>query len=212
MQDLEKQMLQSQVEIHEVTLNALSKELHDNVGQMLSSAKMLLGVAAKHPDKSTELIATTEKTLSEAIHSLRTLSKTLDKDWISQFSLIENLLLEKERNSIAQSLQIHLHYNQEPVLANDAQVILFRIIQEAIQNTVKHANACNLYVDITEQNCDLNVTIKDDGRGFDITQQTQMGMGINNIKNRTDILGGNVEWQNNEGTTIRIHIPNIIAQ
>src|SRR6266513_5304855 len=90
-QTFEQTLLQSQIEVQEATFSILAKELHDNVGQLLSSSKMLLGITQRNFSNAPETLTIAEETLGKAITELRSLSKSIDKEWLEQFDLIDNL-------------------------------------------------------------------------------------------------------------------------
>jgi signal transduction histidine kinase len=206
--NFEKTLLQSQIEVQEATFSALGKELHDNVGQLLSSTKMLLGVTERSLTTPPDTLITAQETLARAINELRSLSRSLTKEWLEQFNLIENLQAEVARNNSANDLQIFLSTPQILSVSPDKQIILFRIIQEALQNAIKHASAKNIAITITEDNTAITTIIKDDGSGFD-TNDDIKGMGLMNMKQRTQLLDGSITWQSNadEGTVINITLP-----
>ncbi len=104
----EQQLLQSQIEVQEATFSALGKELHDNIGQLLSSTKMLLGITQRNMPNTPDTLMTAEETLGKAINELRSLSKSLTKEWLEQFKLIENLQPEVARINSAN--EIHIFY------------------------------------------------------------------------------------------------------
>jgi signal transduction histidine kinase len=139
--DFEKQLLQSQLETQEETLNQLSIEIHDNVGQLLNSTKLLIGITQRSLPDSPDTLAMADETLAKAIQELRSLSKSLNREWLQQFNFIENLEGEINRINAAKSLQIHLFRPPALSLKADEQIILFRIVQEILQNSIKHAQA-----------------------------------------------------------------------
>jgi signal transduction histidine kinase len=204
----EQTLLQSQIEVQEATFSALGKELHDNVGQLLSSTKMLLGVTERSLPTAPDTLITAQETLARAINELRSLSRSLTKEWLEQFNLIDNLQAEVARNNSANDLQIFLSSPQTLPVSPDKQIILFRIIQEALQNAIKHASPKNISICITEDNTAITTIIKDDGTGFEATEDMK-GMGLMNMKQRTQLLNGSISWQSspNEGTVINIVLP-----
>lgn len=202
-----KTLLQSQIEVQESTLSTLSKELHDNIGQLLSTAKMLLGITEINLNNPPDTLITANATVGKAINELRSLSKSLSKEWLEQFDLVENLTTEVNRINSADAVKLHLSHPEKLSLEADKQIILFRIVQEAIQNAVKHSSAKNIYINIATQNNILTTTIKDDGSGFNQANVSD-GVGIINMKHRAKLLGGMVEWQTtNEGSTVLITLP-----
>lgn len=203
-QTYEQALLQSQIEVQESTLSTLSKELHDNIGQLLSSAKMLLGITERNILNPPDTLITANATVGKAINELRSLSKSLSKEWLEQFNLIENLATEVSRLNSADAIKLHLSHPDRLLLENDKQIILFRIIQEAIQNAIKHAAAKNIYIDIKQNSNVLTTTVRDDGSGFD-KEKLPDGVGILNMKHRAKLLGGSVEWQSSyEGSVVLI--------
>ncbi len=206
-QTYEQALLQSQIEVQEATFSTLSKELHDNIGQLLSTAKMLLGITEINLTNPPDTLITANATVGKAINELRSLSKSLSKEWLEQFDLIENLTTEVNRINSADVVKLHLLHPDKLSLEADKQIILFRIIQEAIQNAIKHAYAKNIYIDISQQEGLLATAIKDDGNGFDEAGISD-GVGIINMKHRAKLLGGSVQWQSsNKGSIVLITLP-----
>lgn len=202
-----QQLLQSQIETQEETMGLLGKELHDNIGQLLSSTKMLIGVTERslHNPPDTLLIA--EDTLSKAINELRLLTKSLSKEWLQQFNFIENLTAEANRINASKKTTIAFTHPHKLPLEADKQIILFRIVQEAIQNAIKHAKAYFINISIVQKTALLELTINDNGQGFDFAT-VKKGLGITNIEYRIHLLGGTVHWDSNfNGTTIYIQLP-----
>lgn len=206
--DFEKQLLQSQLETQEETLNQLSIEIHDNVGQLLNSTKLLIGLTQRSLSEPPDTLMMADETLAKAIQELRSLSKALNKEWLQQFNFIENLEAEINRINMAKNLQIHLFRPASLSLAPDKQTILFRIVQEVLQNSIKHARAKNIEIKIKEDTGLLTIYIADDGTGFDDAAVKQ-SVGILNIKKRTYLLGGTVEWHSSitSGTSVTIQLP-----
>ena len=205
--DYEKQLLQSQIEVQESTLSTVSKELHDNVNQLLSTAKLLINFAQKERDQPSEPLQNAFESVGMAIHEIRNLSKSLNKDWLQKFDLIKNLSDEIKRLEISKQFSFHFSYPDQFVLAADKQLILFRIVQEGIQNCIKHAEPKVISISITNEGSFYGITIKDDGKGFAPNIPAE-GIGIANMKQRTALLGGTITWKNLEiGCETNIIIP-----
>lgn len=206
-QTYEQTLLQSQIEVQESTLSTVSKELHDNIGQLLSTAKMLLGITEINLTNPPDTLRTANETVGKAINELRSLSKSLSKEWLEQFDLIDNLATEVNRINSADAAILHLSHPAKLAFVADKQIILFRIIQEAIQNAIKHASAKNIYINITQDDNVLATSIKDDGIGFS-EEKTPDGVGIINMKHRAKLLGGTVKWESSHGgSTVVITLP-----
>lgn len=190
--NFEEALLKSQVEVQEATYSILAKELHDNVGQLLSSSKMLLGIAQRKLSSPPETLTIAEVTLAKAIVELRSLSKSLDKEWLEQFELIENLQTEINRINSSGVLKIEFNHQNKLPFNSEKQIILFRIIQEALQNIIKHAEAKNIFIGMNLNNEMLQISITDDGKGIDA--EPESGLGIRNMKHRAKLLGGSITW------------------
>ena len=205
----QSEILKTQLETQEETFYQIGEEIHDNIGQLLSSTKMLLGITERSLPSVPDPLKTAQETLGKAITELRALSKSLNKEWLHQFNVIQNLETEIDRINTAHIVQIELHTAIRILpLSPESQVMLFRIIQEAIHNSVKHANAktIRITIDLHES---MRVRIHDDGSGFEATENQHHGVGIINMKHRTLLLGGTIEWTPGDagGTEVRIILP-----
>ncbi|TKK70319.1 sensor histidine kinase [Ilyomonas limi] len=203
-------LLQSQLETHESTLHQISEELHDNIGQLLSSTKMLLDVTGMNLNNTPDTFKTAEATLNKAIQDLRALSKSLNKEWLHQFNIVDNLKAETERINTAGT--IHIQYTTSATylpLQPEAQVMLFRIVQEALQNSIKHAHARDIAIQTSSTDERIIVTVEDDGIGINQDGKPLTGVGILNMQHRTKLLGGTIAWNRlpNRGTQVLITLP-----
>jgi len=203
-------LLQSQLETHEATLHQISEEIHDNIGQLLSSTKMLLGITERNLDTIPDTLRTAEQTLGKAIQDLRSLSKSLNKEWLHQFNITDNLKMEVERINTSRNLLAEYFTSTTflPMQA-EAQVMLFRIVQEALQNTIKHANAKHITIRTLFGDEQITVTIDDDGIGMQQAETTKSGVGMMNMQHRTKLLGGTIDWKPlpEKGTQVLITLP-----
>ncbi len=207
----EKQLFKSRVEVQEETSSLLAKELHDNIGQLLTGTKILMGLAERQIEAQVNMPDTflqAQQSLEKAIQELRTLSKVLDKDWISHFSFIENLQQQAQRiNDTGMACCKLLLPAAVLTMSPDKQIILFRIVQEGIQNAMKHGGADAIDINIFNENNQFEIHVSDNGRGWDTS--APHGMGITNMQHRTEILGGrlSIESVPNNGTNLTITIP-----
>lgn len=204
-----RQLLQSQIEVQELTFQQIGKELHDNVGQLLSTSKMLIGLTERVLQVPPDTLITANATLGKAISELRSLSKSLDKEWLAQFNLIENLNTEINRINAAKSIEAVLETELKQLkLASEKQIILYRIIQEAVQNALKHSKCSRILIQLMQNERQLDCRIHDNGKGFNI-EETSKGLGLNNMLHRTNLLGGAINYQaaRQQGTVINITIP-----
>lgn len=209
-QELQQQLLQSQLETQEYSLCKISRELHDNIGQLLSSTKMLLGLAEMELDKVPDTLKTAEHTLGQAIQDVRVLSKSINKEWLHDFNLIENLHAEKQRINAGKEIQVELDSKHDKLaLEPEAQVMIFRVVLEALQNSIKHAYAKKIIIKIEHTHKGFQLTVKHDGHGFDIEMAKKENAGLHNMEQRIKLLGGEIKWisTHKKGTLIKINIP-----
>ena len=207
-EEFRHQLLQSQIEVQEQTFQQIGKELHDNVGQLLSTSRMLIGLAERSIEQPPDTLLTANATIGEAISEIRSLSKSLDKDWLEQFDFIQNLKTEISRINAGKEINAVLKSEEVLNLPSAQRIILFRIVQEAIQNAVKHGRCQNISISIQKEEQFIRISIEDDGSGFDI-DKVRKGMGLSNIQRRAAILNGSAFYRTaeNKGTAITITIP-----
>ena len=162
-----EELLKTRLETQEQTLNMVSKEIHDNIGQLLNSSKILIGVAQRRLNTTEETLQIANETLGHAIQELRTLSKSLSKDWLEQFDLIQNLDTEVARINAADGIRLSVTHPPTLTMPKERQLVLFRIVQESFQNALKHSEAGNIHIVIEQREGQLHAIITDDGKGFD---------------------------------------------
>ncbi len=204
------EILQARLETQEHSFNQISRELHDNIGQLLSSTKMLMKVGFIQLNNVPESLTTAEQTITKAIQDLRHVSKSFNKEWLLQFNLIKNLETEINYINITKAIQADFltDYDNLP-LAADEQMMLFRVMQEALQNSLKHASPKHIGIQIKNEATSIHIIIKDDGNGFDFALAQQQSLGLTNMQQRIKFLEGIIEWQSqkNNGTTVKIILP-----
>jgi signal transduction histidine kinase len=209
-EDYDKQLMWSQIEMQEEAFAHLGQELHDDIGQLLSSTKLLINVTQRSMKEIPDTLQIAEETLSTAIQHLRALSKSFSRQWLDQFSLIENLKAEVERINSSRAIQVKFTHELTVLpLQAEPQIILFRIIQEAMQNCIKHARPQVIDISIRTADQQLILLIADDGSGFDKAGMSSIGMGIRNMQHRTRVLGGDIRWEVTTagGTAVLITLP-----
>ncbi len=204
----QRELLKTRMEAQEETLNQLGIDLHDNIGQLLTSSKILMAMAGREDDPAPKL-QLADEAISQAIHELRAMSKALNTKWLEKFSLIENLQAESNRITASKELSITLQHPASIDMPVDRQIMLFRIVQEALQNSIKHAKASMVSIVAEQKDNNLEVSITDNGIGFDVNNMAIQGVGVTNIRHRAQLMGGVATWNSNsEGTTVSIQLPN----
>jgi len=206
--DYEKSILLTQVEIQEQTFQHISKEIHDNINLSLTLTKLNLHTLDwTQQEKADQKIKNSIDLLSTSIAQLNDLSKSLDTDTITRHSLL--MALEEERQRINKTDCIYINYEVlgTPVyMNNQAEIVIFRIIQESLNNIIKHARAKTADLLLNYHPDYLEVTISDDGKGFDPSQQPKFGhAGLRNMENRVKLLGGSMQIQSETGKGSRLN-------
>ncbi len=206
------EMLQSQLEIQEQTFNDISQEIHDNVGQILSLAKVQINIMTESDDMSREMLNDVKNNIGKAMSDLRDIAKSLSSERIKTLTIHSAVFNEAERISKSGIIRIQVTVNGEQKEMNQQKkLVLFRIVQESMQNIIKHANASEIAISFNYTSDMLHTIIKDNGKGFELNDalQNSTGLGLANIKSRALIAGGRsfIESVPNEGTTITINMP-----
>ncbi len=200
----EGEIAETQIEIREETLRNISWELHDNIGQSLTLAKIQLQNSS--PDNIKEVSEIITKSLNE----LRALSKLINPEFIKNIKLKDAVQLEIDRfnrmNFINSTLEV---VGEERVINEKSSIIIFRILQEFFSNTIKHSKATNLLVELHFEEEFLEIKAKDNGIGFDPNTQRDEGLGLKNIQNRAKLIGAKAELISvpERGTELIINYP-----
>lgn len=207
----ENEILQAQVEIQEQTFENISREIHDNIGQKLTLAKLHLNTLRLDNNENASLrILETVTMISEAINDLSDLSRSMSSEIILQNGLIKALEFEVAQLNKTSLYKIDLFVNGDPVfLDSQKELVLFRIVQEALNNIMKHAAAQKIEITMNYLKNHVEMLIKDDGRGFVNDSSMLKGTGIANMNRRAGMLNGhcNVTSIPGDGTQIKIEIP-----
>lgn len=184
----------------------LSLELHDGIANEISALK--LSISDEKLLTKSEIDSVVSK-IDKLYNEVRNLSHELDPDNIAdvEFSqLVNNLCLITEKNGVKTKKSIFISKKIDD-LDDTILLNLYRILQEAINNTLKHAEATEIQIDVMENNNELYMSVIDNGKGF-TTNTSKPGIGLKNIEKRVNALDGNYEIVNNsKGTTITIRIP-----
>jgi signal transduction histidine kinase len=195
----------------ERTMYTISVELHNNMNQMLSLAKMTIQLIEKSAlPQQKKYIEESIKMLDNVIIDISNMSHSLNSDYLKHHGLYDFVNEEIQWINISKKFKCTFDVEGEyKSFDEDTELILIRIIQEVIQNTIKHANAQNLSINMRYNEDDFLLSIKDDGKGFDPSHNpARMGMGLQSIYNRCGIINCDVEIDSNDnfGTEIRLRI------
>lgn len=204
----QREILKTRLEAQEETLTQLSAELHDNVGQLLSSSKLLIGVAGRDMSSAGEPLRMADETISKAIQELRALSKSINGEWLEKFSLIENLQAEADRLRALGNIKVSVLYPPNLTLSSERQILLFRMAQESLQNAIRHGKATQILILLETEKEKTQMVITDNGSGFHVADLRKSGVGMTNIRHRAQIMGGEAQWfSDSTGTRVTIDLP-----
>lgn len=201
--DYENTILNAEKEIREQTLYHVSQELHDNIGQLLSLTKLVLN----NPDGSG--LSEGKKLINQIIREVRSLSKSINKDYIREVEF-EGFLVE-ELSRIEKSGYCATAFKKSGSPVNfinvDKKLVLIRMVQECLNNAIKHASPTLISVKLSMDEEMFLLTIEDDGVGFDASEPSN-GLGIKNLKSRIQAIEGQVEVKSapQKGTQICISL------
>lgn len=203
----EQELAISQVEMKEQTLNYIGQELHDDLGQKLSVARLMTNKIEMADDKDkTNIAHEINMLIGECIQDIRNLSKVFISKQVKHFGLVESLEREIFRIERLQLMDVDWHINNHDLeIKSEHALILFRIIQECINNVIKHAKSNKLVIKIEDQINFIEININDYGIGFNAKQRDD-GSGLANIKNRVKIINASfkIKSKENIGTEITI--------
>lgn len=192
----------------------MASHLHDGIGQQLSAANMNVSVINEFKENDEQFVKILERTksiLSDAITDVRELSHQIMPNLLIKNSLSNALrdLIEKSN-----SPKLHISLKMDGLsdhLDQKIQVVLYRIIQECIQNTIKHADASEVKISLVQNHQEIFAEIQDNGKGFNPLKVTSRnsGMGLENIRSRIEFMKGKllIESAEGKGTTVNVNIP-----
>ncbi|MGB7060853.1 MAG: PAS domain S-box protein [Candidatus Zixiibacteriota bacterium] len=215
LKDLYSQLLKTQ----ENERKRITQELHDQVGQMLQSMKMNLdwmkrGLMSKPQklERMEDWLLDTEKLLGQTIDDIRNMTFELRPSMLDDFGLIPALRWYIDNYGRRSSIRVSLKTkNKEYRFPPEVVITLYRIIQEVLTNVAKHSGATEASVSVSQKGSTAILSVRDNGIGFDLNKALLVpkGMGLLNIKERVDMLGGNFEIisRPRKGTKLNIQIP-----
>lgn len=209
-QKFQQELLKTQMEIQEQTFKTISQEIHDNIGQMLSLAKMNLSKFEIDRENSDEAVLSAKNLVSHAVSSLRDLSRSLNTDTIASIGLLKSIEMELQLVEKTTGIKTSIEVRGTPQkLDPQRELILFRIVQESLHNSIKHASAERLNVHANFEDSILHLSVCDDGVGFTYPNNNEHGSGLRNMQSRSKLI--NAEWKvessPGKGTNIYITIP-----
>lgn len=207
----QKEMLATQIEIQTETMQHIGREIHDNIGQKLTLASLYaqqLAFENKAPliNKNIENIS---EIINNSLAELRQLSKSLTDDTVNSLKIHDLIRNECSKINLLKKSTIYFKTNASEIdLSYEIKVVLYRIIQEFFQNSIKYANCKAIYVELYKMDELVKLILIDDGIGFDVENLKRNGIGLKNMKKRATIIKANFKLESsNKGTTVTLEIP-----
>jgi two-component system, NarL family, sensor kinase len=215
----EQEVLKTQLETQAQTFETISQELHDNVGTLLSIAIVhLKGISQQATELPGNNIDESTRLLEEALDILRDISRSVNPDHINRQGLNHSFRNELDRLRRTRVFKTqYLCAGDEFPIPPQHQMIIFRIVQESLNNILKHSGGDNVVVQATFEDPLLEVVVSDNGKGFNSKGRaiSEKHSGVYNMKKRAQMIKAtlDIESEDNKGTTVRLsygkpeHIP-----
>jgi two-component system, NarL family, sensor kinase len=215
--EMEAQLLKTQLELQEQTLQHISQEIHDNIGQALTFVKLNINTIDLYKVEETQSkLAESKELITKAIQDLRHVTKSINTDFINEAGLaacIEFQLHFLEKTGLYTT---RLHMAETWCKSQPhTELVLFRVIQELLNNIVKHAEASVIEIRLECHPDKLQITVSDNGKGFlqpvTMPADGNKGLGLGNMKKRIAIIQGSLHIDSipGQGTTATIEVPAI---
>lgn len=191
----QKYITQAIIDAQEKERREIGKELHDNFGQQLTTLKLYLDLAADQTSgKTSAIIDQSRKHVMALINEIRMLSRSLVPPTLGDLGLVDSVRELTESITRVQPFEIDFDHAafSETGLAENVKLMIFRIIQEQLNNIIKYASASRVAIQLSNHDGRLQLKIADDGKGFH-PEQIKKGVGFNSIANRAGLFNGEVE-------------------
>jgi len=198
----ENRVLSAILKTEEKERQHFSKELHDGLGPLLSSIKMSISTSRYHKNNQDEILVNAEKLIDESIQTLRNISNNLSPHILIDFGLLKAVKSFIDKLQLIEEPTITLNSNlEEKRFPFNVEVVLYRVICELISNTLKHANAKTININLNYENNTVSLKYIDDGKGFneESVKKEMMGMGYSNLRTRIKSLNGSYSIITNPG-------------
>jgi len=209
--EIEKKIMQASIDAQEREREEIGRELHDNVNQILTTARLYLETIHETPNEQESIIRRSSEIITSAIEEIRKLSRNMTQSFYKEIGLklsIEDLL--QNIRQLPEHIEVSFAFDlpAEPLLDDTLKTTLFRIVQEQLNNVLKHAAATSIRVSLQEEGDTIFLRIIDNGTGFD-TRKKREGIGINNIINRAELFNGqvNIDSAPGKGCALTVNFP-----
>ncbi|MBU0766045.1 MAG: sensor histidine kinase, partial [Bacteroidetes bacterium] len=212
LREAEKRTLGKIIEAEEKERNRFAKDLHDGIGPLLSSIKLYVNELTTEDTEEAEkqeMLNYTNELLDDAVKSTRTIANNLMPSVINDYGLVKALQSFCDKISLTRSVTIRFTSNTEERFEKTAEIILYRIVMELINNTIRHAEAKQISIALNKAGNDLRISYSDDGKGFNVEKtlnDRKTGLGLNNIITRIRSVDGSCEMKSEPGKGTEVAI------
>jgi len=208
--EMKKRINQATVDSQEQERSEIGRELHDNINQVLTTTKLYLELAAANDEVAEELLKKSCVNIGNVIHEIRQLSRSLMDPTLGDLGIVDSINDLVGNLNFTKKVRITLDIEEaiENTLDKNQKLTIFRILQESLNNVVKHAGANFVTVSIGYNNDNIYLQVKDDGIGF-LPESVKKGAGLKNITNRVYLINGHfaIESTPGNGSTVKINFP-----
>lgn len=203
-----KEINKAKLEIKDMTLNQIGRELHDNIGQLLTVSKIhSMSLLKLLPDQ--KKLHDLDDVLGKTINEVKLLSKSLDASRIENFGFAHELRQEVTRLQALGFAQLNVSIPDGFTIDSERGIILYRIVQEFLNNSMKYSQCTTCTIDIKSTGDSVYVSLSDNGKGFDM-DIAQSGSGVHNLQKRCELLQAtNIKYTSaiGQGTSLAFEIP-----
>lgn len=210
---VERRVLNAVIQTEERERERFAKDMHDGLGPLLSVIKLYVNELTDgglEKDEKKEMVKYVDELIDEAILNTRTISNNLMPRIINDYGVAKAIQSFCDKINKTEKINIHFRStNIDNTLDQNVQLILYRAVSELINNTLKHAFAKNIYIDLNKEGNKISLTFSDDGKGFEvdnIMKNKCLGMGLRNVISRIKSINGNCKFFSSPGTGFKITI------
>ena len=210
-----EQLLKSQLEMQEQTLQHVSRELHDNIGQIASLVKINLNtINLANPEKSASKLENTKDLVKQMMMDIKLLSTSLNGDKVTKVGLFNALQNEADKiNKTGVFSSRFIQHDNIPPVNDEKSIIIYRMVQEILNNAMKHSEATEINIEAYYQQNSFILSVSDNGKGFNVARKLadkkDTGNGLLNLQERAKVIKATVHFESAEGkgTTTTITTP-----
>jgi signal transduction histidine kinase len=203
-----RELLEAQLEVQQQTMQHIGREIHDNVGQQLTLAFLYMQQLQSDQPEMSDRIHSVITIIDESLIDLRKMSRSLTSDSFMESDLDQLIKLECSKVRSTKRCQVDFQCSSSHIESSGAvKSFVVRILQEFLQNSLKHSQCKKINVKLLNENNGILLTAADDGKGF-TNANGQSGIGLANMRKRASIIGADLIIDSSQqGTSLRLFIP-----